>query len=215
MSVSQEDILSFQSKAIDYLYDIMPAANESLFIAYINDDKRNVPNSRYRVKSINVPTPTISMTMDDGRKRSYPSKVEFHDDVTIEWYEDAWNSVQKYHLDVMQSIVHLDTGIFNTNIQPISEIVIVRYVFKEGVTSVETPFDSMPVPEIADFISLTSLTPISVGDIHLDSSASGDMKTVSISYKVKNIMMNGVQTMKTKIDANDFGQVEPAPLSLL
>lgn len=204
MADKQEDYLEYQSKALDYLYDIMPAANDSLFIAtFFTGKDVSIGNASYRIKSISIPTPQISMDWDDGYKTSIIKKIENHDEVTIEWYEDAFNSVQNYHLQTMSNIANLQTGVFTKGFQGIYKIIITKFRYTEGNSKAETPFDSMPMPEKVGTIELNLLIPINVGDIQYDSSSGGDMKTVSITYKVNTIVMSKTLSAAA-IHSNDF-----------
>lgn len=210
-SISSEEFLYFQSQSLDYLYDVMPVANDSLFIA----DFDGVANARFRVKKITVPTPEIEFSTNEQLKMSFPTKVTSKDDLTIEWYEDAFDSVRKYHLNMMNNMVMLNSGIFRRGAAPLTSISINKFAYAEGNSAAETPFDSIPMPILTGTMVLSGIAVKSVGDIEFDSSAGGDIKTVTVNYKVGRISYTGPVSMRSQVSANDFSGITSSGIELL
>lgn len=203
MDVSAEEFLYFQSQSLDYLYGIMPVPNDSLFIAEFS----GVKNAKYRVKTITIPVPEITFETNDNLCTSYPKKVNWKDDLTIVWYEDAFNSVQKYHLNLMGNTALLSAGIFRKGAAPIHQLTINKYTYMEGNEAIDTPFDSIPIPVLTDTIVIDGIQPYKIPEITLDSGGGGEIKTISISYKVQRISYTGPNSMKSEISDGDFSGI--------
>lgn len=193
---SSNEFLSFQGEALDYLYNIMPVANDSLFIA----DMADISNARFRVKKISIPTPEIVFEYNQAQRMSFPKEVKYNPTFTVEWYEDAFDSVTKFHLNKMNNLVNLDTGLFKVGIgNSTIKFTINKYAFTEGNTATSTPFDSMPLPTGTAILTVDQALVSNVGEITFDSSAGGDVKTVSITYqavgKIKWQSMNDMSSI--------------------
>lgn len=174
------EFLSFQTEALDYLYNIMPVANDSLFIADLTD----ITNARFRVKKISIPTPEIEFEYNQAQRMSFPKSVKYNPTFTVEWYEDAFDSITKFHLSKMNNLVDLNTGLFKVGLTDNTvKFTINKYAFTEGNASSSTPFDSMPKPTSTAILTVDQALVSNVGEIVFDSSGGGDVKTVSITYQ--------------------------------
>ncbi|MBQ2396551.1 MAG: hypothetical protein II304_05840 [Bacteroidales bacterium] len=180
VELTGKEFLAFQQKALDYLYD-MPLGNDSLFIAQPKiGDKVNLPS--YRVKKITFGTPKLNMQYDEKIRRSVIAGVDYSNTVTIEWYEDAFNSVQKFHLGLLDSIVDLNTGLFRVGGGLKLNLDVYHFAYVEGNTDAQSPFDSVAIPKCTEYYSFVGLIPEGIGDIAFDSDSGGNLKTVSITY---------------------------------
>ena len=148
MAISKE-FLTFQQKALDYLYD-MPLGNDSLFIAkpsiFGGDD---LPP--YRVKKVTFGTPKLNMQYDEKIRRSVITGVDYSNTVTIEWYEDAFNSVQKFHLSLLDSVVDLNTGLFRVGGGSRLDVSLYHFAYVEGNVDAQSPFDSVAIPKCTEY----------------------------------------------------------------
>jgi hypothetical protein len=100
---------SYQADGIDYLYDLEPQSNNLFYAGFFREsDKQGGPqqrpffNAAYRIKSISWNGPKLSFEHD---VRTHLPKMKTHDydvSVTIEWHEDVYHSVRRYHLNWMQ-----------------------------------------------------------------------------------------------------------------
>lgn len=198
---SENEFLSFQGEALDYLYNIMPVANDSLFIADMSD----VANSRFRVKKISIPSPEIEFEYNEAQRMSFPKKVKYNPTFTVEWYEDAFDSVTKFHLNKMNSLVNLNTGLFSVGVGDSTvKFTINKYTFVEGNSESSTPFDSLPLPAPTAVLTVDKALVSSVGEISFDSTAGGSIKTVSITYQsIGKIRWESIDDMSS-ILSSDF-----------
>lgn len=201
-----EEFLTFQQKALDYLYD-MPLGNDSLFIAkpsiYSGKDNK-IALPPYRVKKVTFSTPKLNMQFDEKIRQSVISGVEYSDTVTIEWYEDAFNSVQKFHLDLLNSIVNLNTGLFNVNGGKVLGLTVYHYAYVEGNEDVQSPFDSVAIPKCTEYFNFIRMIPEGIGDITYDSDSGGNLKTVSVTYHCADISVVSQASASTQWVDNDI-----------
>lgn len=200
---TQNEFLDFQSQSLDYLYGVMPVANDSLFIADLVG-AAGVKNARFRIKDITITPPTLEYEYDEQLRASFPKKSTINDTVTINWYEDAFDSIQKYHLALMSRAVDFGTGIWAVGHPPMIDMNVVKYAFVEGNESLESPFDSLPMPKQTGYCFMKGLQPISIGEIKYDSAGGGDIKTVTVTYKVIRIDYQNVTSAITEISEDDF-----------
>jgi hypothetical protein len=201
MAISNE-FLTFQQKALDYLYD-MPLGNDSLFIAkpYILGGRDLPP---YRVKKITFGTPKLNMQFDEKIRQSVISGVEYSDTVTIEWYEDAFNSVQKLHLSLLNSFVDLNTGLFKAGGGNTLNVNLYHFAYVEGNADVQSPFDSVAIPKCTEYYMLIGLIPEGIGDITFDSDSGGNLKTVSVTYHCTDIYTTNLVSAATNWSKDDI-----------
>lgn len=203
-----KEFLAFQQKALDYLYD-MPLGNDSLFIAYpsIKGFGKLPP---YRVKKVTFGTPKLNMQYDEKIRRSVISGIDYSDTVTIEWYEDAFNSVQKFHLSLLDSVVDLNTGLFRVGGGHRLDVDLFHYAYVEGNADAQSPFDSVAIPKCTEYYVFTGLIPEGIGDITFDSDSGGNLKTVSVTYHCTDIHTVNQGSAATAWVNNDI----PAALSV-
>lgn len=212
VELTGEEFLAFQQKALDYLYD-MPLGNDSLFIAkpYIYDGKDSkIDLPPYRVKKITIGTPKLNMQFDEKIRQSVISGVEYSDTVTIEWYEDAFNSVQKFHLGILNGIVDLNYGLFRVGGGPRLDLDLYHFAYVEGNVDVQSPFDSVAIPKCTEYFKLRKLIPEGIGEITYDSDGGGNLKTISVTYHCVDISIVNQASANTNWVDDDI----PVALSL-
>lgn len=193
--------LEFQQKALDYLYD-MPLGNDSLFMAKVSANGKDLPP--FRVKKITFGTPKLNMQFDEKIRRSVISGVEYSDTVTIEWYEDAFNSVQKMHLSLLNDIVDLNTGLFRAGCVSRIDVDLYHYAYVEGNADAQSPFDSVATPKCTEYYRLVGLIPEGIGDITFDSDSGGNIKTVSVTYHCTDIKITNQGSADTNWIKDDI-----------
>ena len=122
------------------------------------------------------------MQYDEKIRRSVITGVDYSNTVTIEWYEDAFNSVQKFHLGLLNNIVDLSTGLFRVGVSQKLDLDLYHFAYVEGNADAQSPFDSVAVPKCTEYYSIKGMIPEGIGDITYDSDSGGNLKTVSITY---------------------------------
>lgn len=197
-----KEFLGFQSLALDYLYD-MPLANDSLFLAEVYTD--GVKTGRYRVKKITFTPPKVTYEYDPIRRVSVPSKIDRSDVVTIEWYEDAYNTIQKWTMGMINGRINNTTGLWRVgSARCIDRIEVYHFAYVEGNPDAENQFDSVAYPKCTDELILTQLTPEGAGELTYDSDAGGSVKTVSVTYHCQKAELKNYATAATEWNKDDF-----------
>jgi hypothetical protein len=200
---TQNEFLDFQSQSLYYLYGVMPVANDSLFIADLVG-AAGVKNARFRIKEIAITPPQLEYEYDPQLRASFPKNVVINDNITITWYEDAFDSIQKYHLAIMSRAADFSTGIWAVGHPPMIDMNVIKYAFVEGNENIESPFDSLPVPKQTAYCFMKGLQPKSIGEIKYDSSGGSDIKTVQVTYSVVRIDYQNVTSAISEISEDDF-----------
>ncbi len=208
VSATGQEILDHQQKVLDYLYD-MPLANDSLFLAKVTtNDSNGQEVAQFRIKKISYTPQKIKYDgFDNTRRMSFMTGVERNDTVTIEWIEDAFDTIQKWHIGMLNQIVNLKTGLWNVggakNAQ-IPKVVVTKFAYVEGNSEVESPFDSVAYPAPTSELEIINLKPEGVPEITYDSEAGGSVKTVSITYRIDHIELKDYASAKTMWNSKDF-----------
>lgn len=197
-----EEFLAHQAKALDYLYD-MPLANDSLFLADVSTV--GVSTGCFRVKKISFTPPKLKYETDVRRRQSFPVGVDRNDTVTIEWYEDAFNSIQKWTLEILRNRIDFGTGLWKIGGDKIPlDINIYHFAYVEANDKVTSPFDSIAFPKCTDILTLQGLRPEGIGEITYDNDAGGNIKTVTISYRCDHAIIQNLTSAKTEWNEDDF-----------
>lgn len=181
----QGEILDYQVELLDYLYDL-PLANDSLFVAEVSSPSDSLATSKFRISKITFTPPRIEYEMDQQRRTSLIKSITRNDTVTIDWIEDAYNSIEKWTLALMSKQIDFSTGLYKVGGSPlIYDLKCIRFAYKEGNTDTSNPFDSIAIPQPTGILTFTELKPEGISDITMDSGAGGNVKTVSVTYHVK------------------------------
>ena len=185
-----EVLNKYQNEAIDYLYDIEPQSNNLFWAGYF-EQGRNIRaffNAHFRIRKITIPFPT--MTIDNHKELRYPvfKDSTFSQEVKIDWFEDVYHSVQKYHLDWFSRWYNREYDVLRCGVNGkfrTMKVVAYHYV-DNGNSIISAP---QPVPIMA--FDIGGLVPISIGDSLTFSHDSDDNdKLLSVTYKCGRILWN-------------------------
>lgn len=181
----QGEILDFQTELLNYLYDL-PLANDSLFLAEVSSPSDPLPTSRFRIRKITFTPPKIEYEMDQDRRTSLIKNITRSDTVSIEWIEDAYNSIEKWTLALMSRQVDFSTGLYKVGGSSIIyNLKCIRFAYTEGNTKASNPFDSIPMPQPTGVLTFTELRPEGIENISMNSEDGGSLKTITVQYHVK------------------------------
>jgi hypothetical protein len=103
-----KDIQVYESDLIDYLTDMEPQtqnlfyAGNFLEIGSGSNSIKEFYNAHYRIASIQLPGMSFDMETDKLTRIPMFKACNFEYKVTIDWREDVYHSVQKYHEDWMR-----------------------------------------------------------------------------------------------------------------
>lgn len=208
--ISQSELLDFQTELIDYLYDL-PLANDSLFMAEVSSPADPLVTSKFRIKKITFTPPKINYKKDDIRRVALIDSVDRNDTVTIDWIEDSYNSIEKWTLGLMSKTVDFSTGLYKVGGNPIIyDLKCLRFSYAEANIEAKSPFDSVPIPKLTGILTFTELRPEGIGEITMDSDAGGSVKTVPVTYHIKDAIYESTDDERTSYYDDGFWSVAEA-----
>ena len=201
-TLAGEKFLKHQANALDYLYD-MPLANDSLFLAEVNTP--DVGTGCFRIKKITFTPPKIKYEPSEVLRTSLMTGLERNDEVTIEWYEDAFNTIQKWTLAFIRNRIDFASGLWKVGgaVTPL-DIDVYHFAYVEANPDISSPFDSVAFPKCTDILQLKGLKPTGISELTYDSEAGSSVKTISITYKCDYAFMQNNASAKTEWNSEDF-----------
>lgn len=201
-TLAGEQFLKHQTNALDYLYD-MPLANDSLFLAEVHTP--DVATGCFRIKKLTFTPPKIKYDAFPKLRLSLPTGLERNDEVTIEWYEDAFNTIQKWTLAMIRNRVDFASGLWKVggSVTPL-DIDVYHFAYVEANSDVTSPFDSVAFPKCTDILELKGLKPLGIGELTYDSEGGSGVKTISVTYKCDYAFMQNNASAKTEWNSDDF-----------
>lgn len=204
-ALKKDEFLRFQVEALDYLYDL-PIANDSLFIADVHSPNDNLSTARYRANKVSIGTPKFIYEADPIRRQSFITKAEFSDTVTIDWIEDAYDSIQKWTMYLMSKKYNFANGLFKVGggASMHYSMDLYKFAYIEGNSEATNPMDSVPLPTCTTVITLTDLEPVGIEDLTAESSAGSSIKIVQVVYHVSGISMSNLGDARTMYNSSDF-----------
>jgi hypothetical protein len=99
------NIENFESDAIDYLYDVEPQSQNLFYVCNFHEKSgsKEFYNASFRARSVDLPGVTLGTKTDVLTHLPVFDTAEYERIVTINWFEDVYHSVQKYHEDWVAS----------------------------------------------------------------------------------------------------------------
>ena len=198
--VSLSELTNFEYDGTNYIYDL-PPAQPNLFWAgnmssgvegkladsmnSARNSKRLFHNAQFRIQSIS--TGGISLQFDSDpylTHRDYFVGVNISKDITIDWIEDVYFSVKKYHMDWLNNWYDSYSDSFTTGSDgKLRQLDVVAFHYKQSKSIYEEP-----IVEPILLIALRGLIPTKVGDFKFDSKSTGT-QIVSIQYRMNHAMV--------------------------
>lgn len=90
----------------NYVYDMPALSSNAFYVAqfgecpsYPEDNYRTFDNAMFRIHGIEFPLPSIEYEEHNELNMELLKAVKYSKSVSLYWLEDAYRSVQKYHLD--------------------------------------------------------------------------------------------------------------------
>lgn len=213
---TSNDIAIYERDLPDYLYDLEPQT-QNLFYAgnFVeggtgDSSIKEFYNAQYRIAGIQLPGISFDMDIDKITRIPMFKACNYDYKVTIEWREDVYHSVQKYHEDWMRrwyDRVH-DTlrcgpqGKFRR-----MDLIAYHYKSKSGLA------DFLEEPEIEPLFwyRISGMVPISIDGMKFDASNGKNDEVYSVQYlcaKIdlrynKNFIFNTSSLYDTTKEAKD------------
>lgn len=180
------NINKFNSDIVDYLYDLEPQSQNLFMVANFNEaehgDKaiKEFYNAQFRVRSIKLPDLSFNMDIDKTTHIPIFTEATFNQELTIDWFEDVYHSVWKYHDDWMRRWYDRTYNILRCGPQgKFRKLDLVAYHFK---TTGDSIF-SETVPEPIFVCSIGGMVPLSLPGQKYDYANDGNSDLLSVSYK--------------------------------
>jgi len=184
-----ETLDTFQSDGIDYLYDLEP---QSLNLFWVGNFMQAMGprggqikpfyNAAYRIRKITIPLPTLKTDENKLLRTPIFKDAEFSHEVTIDWFEDVYHSVKKYHLDWFARWYNRQFDVLRCGVDgKFRQCTVVGYHYvNDDVDSI------IEVPSIQPImaIKIGGMVPTKIPDIEFDYNKDGNDQWISIKYKV-------------------------------
>jgi hypothetical protein len=182
----------FQSDGIDYLYDIEPQSNNLFYAGFfqesITSEGKNTQavrpfyNAQYRIRKVTLPFPKLEVEMHPILRTPLIQKATYDQEVTIDWFEDVYHSVQQYHLDWIARWYNRKFDVLRCGTSgKFKELIVVAFHYindADGPVLIETP----KVQPIMAF-RLAGLVPEGLPELNFDYNADANDQNLSIKYK--------------------------------
>jgi hypothetical protein len=96
-----------QWKGLDYMYDIEPQSQNLFYAGYFceagdgtqTNSEKMFYNAAFRIKKVSIPFPSMEMEFHPETRIPMVKGVSYANEISLDWFEDVYHSVQKYHLD--------------------------------------------------------------------------------------------------------------------
>jgi hypothetical protein len=176
-----------QWDGLDYLYNVEPQSNNLFYAGFFCESEvqdgnylKMFYNAEYRIKKIVIPFPSIDIEYHPETRVPMVKNVTYQNEITIDWFEDVYHSVQKYHLDWFNRWYSREYDCFRCGIQgKFRKMAVVAFRYKNNnETSI------IPVPEIEPLFTfiIGGLIPKTMPAISFDYNVDGNDSLVSMQY---------------------------------
>jgi hypothetical protein len=203
-----------QYNGLDYLYNIEPQSQNLWYAGYFCEAGDGTPsnsmkmfyNARYRIKKVTIPFPSLEVEYHSELRSPLVKGTQYQNEITIDWFEDVYHSVQKYHLDWFNRWYTKDFDCFRCGIQgKFRKMAVIAFHYVNGNND-----SIIPVPKIEPLFAfiIGGLIPKNLPAITWDYNSDGNDSLVSMTYHCNTIRWAYNHTIgfgdtkpKTKVDA--------------
>lgn len=206
--ITDSQLLEFQQDGLDYLYNLEPTQNNLFWVgSFMNlktdktentmENSKSLPNSQFRIQSINVDTDSLEFEFDEKLKQNIISGVTVTSTISINWIDDFRRSIQQYHLDWQGAWYDRKRDcLVNGKIsEKFRKCNVVLFHYIDGSTDKDGIL-SIPIAEPLAVLTLKGLAPTSAGAFDLNMASSGAGEAVSYTYAINNIDVQFLNTEK-------------------
>lgn len=186
------NIQTFENDAVDYLYDLEPQSQNLFMVANFietsngrqGSEIKQLYNAQFRVRSIKLPD--LSFTVDIDKTTHVPvfSEASYNQEITIDWFEDVYHSIWKYHDDWMRRWYDKTFNVLRCGVAgKFRKLDLMAYHYKINSDSIF----SSPAPEPIFLCKIGGMVPTSLPGQKYDYSNDGNDELLSITYKCARI----------------------------
>ena len=90
--IYEHDIPRLEREGLDFLYELEKPSN-NLFFA---DFDEGYSDTKYRISSVRTDLPSLGLELDNNKNIVFKNG-DYNLDITVDWIEDAYRSVEKFH----------------------------------------------------------------------------------------------------------------------
>lgn len=196
----KEPIAGYQYDLIQYLYHLEPTQDNLFYCAHFGsyEDKNHskveitsadsglMPDSMFRLKKIDIPGIKFNYEQQKQTRRQFFKGIELPKQVTLEWIDDVYQSVRKYHEDWMSAWYNRENDCMVVGPAGKLRGLDIFQFHMIGDTAATRALDYVQV-EIIKCIHLRGLAPTGNPNITLDQGATGNDKSFSVTYTVNKV----------------------------
>jgi hypothetical protein len=177
-----------QWKGLEYLYDIEPQSQNLFYAGYFceagdGSDEYSIKmfyNAAYRIKKVSIPFPSIEVEYHPETRAPLVKNVTYNNEISIDWFEDVYHSVQKYHLDWFNRWYSREYDCFRCGIKgKFRKMALVAFHYKN-----KNKESIIPIPEIEPLFAfiIGGLIPKTIPSMNFDYGSDGNDQLLSMSY---------------------------------
>ena len=203
--MTTEILSNFQAESIDYLYDIEPQSQNLFWAGEFNEvgsegkegGKNVFWNAAFRIRKIEIPMPKMEVDQNVIMKTSFFKNINYAQEVSIEWFEDVYHSVLKYHTDWIARWYDRRYDVLRCGPQgKYRKLRLVAFHYKDTQDN-----NIIPAPVIQPIMEfkITGLIPTDIPPLVFDYSADQNDQPLSIKYKCNTIEWNYLITEKADL----------------
>jgi len=185
-----KDVLDrFQSDAIDYLYDLEPQSQNLFWAGYFCEASEGTAqekafyNAAYRIRKITIPMPKMEIDQNNVLRAPIFKNANFTQEVNIEWVEDVYHSVQKYHLDWYARWYNRQYDVLRCGVQgKFRKLLVIAYHYVNSREEKQYLIETPTVQPIMAF-HIGGLIPLDLPDMTFDYNSDQNDQALSVRYK--------------------------------
>jgi hypothetical protein len=183
-------------------------------------DQSNTPipigDVPFRIQEISFTSPSLEFDDLKTLHIDVVKSLTLNKSVTITWLEDAYRSVQTYHMNWFSRWYNRETDSFVTGITGKYKTLVIygfHYINASEMPNPESASLQVPLPEAIFKITIGGLRPLSFGDWKFSFSNTGNEDTLSITYRAERAIIQYSKAYDT--DDKLWQSLNPAEIGLI
>ncbi|MCF0125612.1 MAG: hypothetical protein HUJ68_07640 [Clostridia bacterium] len=187
-----QDIANYERDLVDYISDLEPQtqnlfyAGNFLEVGSGNTALKEFYNAHYRISSIQLPGTSFDMETDKLTRIPMFKACNFEYKITIDWREDVYHSVQKYHEDWMRRWYDRVHDTFRCGISGkfrSMDLIAYHYTASSNIAA----FLEEPEIEPLFWYRIAGMVPIQIEGMKFDASNGRNEEVFSVQYMCSKI----------------------------
>lgn len=185
-----DNINDFNRDIVDYLYDVEPQSQNLFMIANFSEQGegsnaiKQFSNAQFRCRDIKLPD--LSFTFDIDKLTHVPilTETSYDQEITIDWFEDVYHSVWKYHDDWMRRWYDKTYNVLRCGVAgKFRKLDLLAYHFKTTGDSILSDTVAEPI-----FVcTVAGMVPATLNGMKFDYNNDGNDELLSVTYKAARI----------------------------